>query len=89
VATFWSVVAPVPHEGVGLFRRRRQAGQVERQPPRQGDPVGLRRGLQALLLQPGEDEGVNRIADCGLRIEGTAGRFTGRNDQCLVVSGGW
>jgi hypothetical protein len=42
---------------------RRQAHQVEVDATQQGEPAGLRRGGQALLLKPSEHEGIDRVAD--------------------------
>jgi hypothetical protein len=52
----------VREEGIHLRRRRRQADQVEVHPPDERVPVRLGRWLQPLLLQPGEDERVDRVA---------------------------
>jgi hypothetical protein len=48
-------------EGPDLGHRRRQAGQVERDPADQGAAVGRRRGRQPLFLQLRQDEVVNRV----------------------------
>ena len=45
-----------------LARRRRQPRQVERRPAQQRRPVGLRRRREALSLETGEDEAVDRVA---------------------------
>ena len=75
-------------ERVDLLRRRRQAGQVERDAADQRRPVGLRRRRQPLLLQPGEDEarrsGFVPSRDWYAVI---SGRFGGTNAQCGGVLG--
>ncbi len=59
------VRGPVVDEGADLGGGRRQAEQVEIDTPDEGEPVGLGRRAQALLLQTGENEGVNGILDPG------------------------
>ena len=62
----------VPLEGVGrvvaedggnIAVRRGQPGQIERDAAEQREDVGLGRGLPAVLLEPGLDEVVDRVAD--------------------------
>ena len=43
--------------------RRRQPGQIERGAAEQREEVGLGRGFPAVLLEPGLDEAVDRVAD--------------------------
>ncbi len=67
------ILASVGDEGVDLRDGWRQADQVEAEAADEGDLVGLGRGRQALGLEPGEDEAVDRVAapagvlDCGKR----------------------
>src|SRR5207248_3132587 len=56
--------------GLKRFRRRRQAGQVERHPAHEGAPVGLGREGEAGGLQLREEEGVHRVADAGAVLDG-------------------
>ena len=49
--------------GVDVCRARRQSRQVEERPAHQGIGRRFRRRLQALPLEPCEDERINRIAD--------------------------
>ena len=73
----------VGQERVDLGRGRGQAGQVERQAADQGGAVGLGGGPQALGLEPGEDEVVDRARGQAASLTaGTAGRAGGTNDQC-------
>ena len=46
-------------------RRRRQAGQVERHPADERQPVGVGDRLQPLRFQPGQDETVDVVARPG------------------------
>ena len=57
----------VGHEGVDIGRRRRQAGQVERQTARERAAGRLGRGHEPLALQPGEDEAVD-LAVCPIAV---------------------
>ena len=58
----------VIHERVHLGGHRRQAKQVQREPANQRDAVGLERGRELLLREPGADERINRILDSGFWI---------------------
>ena len=55
--------AAVVDEGIGDLRLRRHAEQVEVQPAHQRAALGQGCRLDAVGLQPGEDERVNRVAD--------------------------
>ena len=55
----------VVDEGVDLFGRRRQADQVEVQPPGQRVAIGLGRGCQACRLDPGQGKVIDRVARPG------------------------
>ena len=57
-----SVGAPVVKKRAQFFRRRRQPRQIEREPAQQRAPVGLGRSSDALFLQLGLDEKVDRVA---------------------------
>ena len=52
----------IPRKRIDLFRRRRQPGQIERQPPNQRPRVGFRRRRQTLLLQPRENKAIDVVA---------------------------
>ena len=55
-------------EGIGDIRRRRDTEQIKIQPADECPALGQRRRLDALGLEFGEDESVNRVADpVGLR----------------------
>ena len=63
---------------IDLCRSRRQAKEVEAQPSDQRNALGLRRGANALLLQPGEDEAVQIVGTHSLLFtSGRAGRLIG------------
>ncbi len=64
------VGALVGDERVHLGRRRRQAGQVERDAANERFPVRFGRMRQALALQPGQDEAVDRVTDPRLVLDG-------------------
>ena len=49
-------------EGRHFFRRRRQTGQVETEPPRQGGPLCFRRQRQAFLLERRQDKAIDGAA---------------------------
>jgi hypothetical protein len=53
----------VADERLGLLGRRRQAEQVERGAPDKRAAVGLGGRAEAVGLEPGQDEGVDRVAD--------------------------
>ena len=57
------VRAGVALERIDLGEGRRQAGQVERHAAEQDAALGLGRRREPLALQPGQDEGVDRVAD--------------------------
>ena len=67
---------PVGHEGIDFLGRQRQAGQVERQAPRQHRPVGRGPRSEPLRLEPGEDETVDVVG----RPSGVAHHRHGRTD---------
>ena len=56
------------HECIHFGRRRRQARQIKRDAANQRAAVGFGRGLQPSFCKPRLDEGINGIADRGLRI---------------------
>ena len=58
----------VREEGIHLGGRGRQAGEVERHATEERLARGLGRGAKAVFLQTREDEGVEGIANCELRI---------------------
>ena len=60
---FVSLRCAVLDEGVHVGRRRRQAGQVQAEPPGQGSPIGFRRRRQTLFLQLGENEAIDAVAN--------------------------
>ena len=66
------------------FRERRgQAGQVERHATEQDPPLGFGRGREALALEPGQDEGVDRVANPPHSFDrGIGGRCGDMNAQC-------
>ena len=59
---FVGIGTRVGQKGIDLGRRRRQAGQVERQPADQRCLVRLGRRLQSLALEPGQNEAIDRIS---------------------------
>ena len=69
----------VVHERFHEFRRRRQAGQVQAQSPGQRAAIGFGSRFQTVLLQLGQDKGVDRIADPG-RLLDRRQRRTHRRD---------
>jgi hypothetical protein len=75
----------VGHEPIHLLDRGRQAREVEAQPPDEGDLVGFGRGLEPLLLQPGQDEAVDRVAS-QLAPRPAHGGDSRRNAQWISVS---
>ena len=56
------------HERANFLRRRRQPGEVERQPADERDAIRFLRRIHTLLLQSVQDEGVDRVADFEFRI---------------------
>src|SRR5687768_14565786 len=54
--------------GLDLFRSWRESGKVDCYPPNERSAVGWRSGSKSGLVELCLDEGVDRIADCGLRI---------------------
>jgi hypothetical protein len=81
-----SVGRGVLEEVVRLLGCRRQAGQVERDAAQPHLPRGLRRRLEPLVLQPGADERVDWINDCGLRTRDW-GLLEGRQGPRLAPPG--
>ena len=70
--------APVRQEGVYLFRRGGQSGQVQGQSTDQGDGVGFGRRSKPLAFEAGQDESVDGVADPGDAVhlgEGRPARF--------------
>ena len=53
----------VGEEPIHLGRRRRESGEIEVESAQQGDAVRLRRGLQPLGLESGQDESVDGVPD--------------------------
>ena len=81
---FVGVRSFVADEGVGLFGGGGQSDQVEVKAPDQAVSVRLLGGLEVLLLEVGEDEGIDPVAHplrslCG-RIGGN-----GRNEGPVLV----
>ena len=75
----------VGEERVDLGRGRRQAGQVERDPPQQLPPAGGGDRGQPLRLESGQDEPVDRTAHPGLVADG--GRLgTGHRPERPVLA---
>ena len=60
----------IGEKGIDLGGRRRQAGQVVRDPPDQRRAIGLGRMAEAHLLESGEDEAIDRVAHPGLFLHG-------------------
>src|SRR5713101_7535819 len=52
----------VSNEGIDLLGRGWKAVQIVGEPPDQCAAIGLRRGLHALLIERGQNEGVDRSA---------------------------
>ena len=80
----------VVDKGLDHLRRRRQAGQIETQPPGQRAAVGLGGRLQAALLQGGQHETIDRVADPACVLYGGQGGPNGRDErpQRLVLGPG-
>ena len=55
----------VGEKRVDLLRRGRQPDQIEREPADQGGPLGLRRRREALGLEPGQHEPIDRVYNPG------------------------
>ena len=55
----------VGHEGIDLIGRRRQAREVEREPPGERGPVGLGLRREPLGLEAGEDEAIDVVSRPG------------------------
>ena len=70
----------IGEEGVDLFRRRRQAGEIERQPANQRAPVGLLRGSQFFSFEAVVNECVNGLTRPFLVVDGRR-HGPGRRDQ--------
>ena len=71
----------VVDERLDHLRRRRQAGQIETQPPGQGAAIGLGGGLQTPLLQSGQDEAIDRVAGPALAVHRGQGGPRGRDER--------
>ena len=56
-------IALVRQERIHFGNRRRQADQIEAQAAEQSDFVGFGRRLEIFLFQPGQDEGIDWVAD--------------------------
>ena len=70
-------------ERIDLLGGRRNAQEVDRRPADQGPPVGRRRRREALFLEPGQNERVDRRAEpAGILDPGRSGRRKGAKAQC-------
>jgi hypothetical protein len=71
----------VGDEGVDDRRLRRQAGEIEREPPGQRPAIGLGRGCETFGFEPGQNEPVDRIPDPALVLDGGRFRPLGRQER--------
>src|ERR1041385_5530901 len=70
---------------MNLVRLGWQAEQIKREPADKRVTVRFGRWLDFLLLQPGEDEGVNRVSSFGFRASDLRNRRPLRRIECPVV----
>jgi hypothetical protein len=79
-------------EFMHLFGRREKAQQIEVKPPDERGTIRFGRRRDLFLFEPRQDEGIDGIADCKLKIAGfgnggTLGRFEGPVLEARAPSG--
>ena len=79
------VLRRVGEEGVYFRERRRKADEVEAEPTEERDLVRLGRGREALLLEPREQKGVDRIPRPCPVLDGRRGRLPGRDEGPVAL----